>query len=344
MKRRSNPHNLPPGMHIKHGAFYRVRKNVWTRLGSLDERTEAFEEYARLTGPKRVGGMVDLIHRVFKMVSTTPSAKTGEMLAANTVQSYEQARDRLLKVFAEFDPQQIRSKHIVALRNGDAAKPGAARRNQIFLKIVLDVAVEEELIEYNPAIGVRKAKTKSRKRYINDAEFVSIYQIAGPRLKVIMKLCYLTAQRIGNVLRIRFEDLGEEGITFGKHKTSQPLIVKWNPSLREAVEEAKALLVSGNISLIQKGPLLRGERAGKRHRAPAYDTIREQWDKACEAAKVENATLHDLRAKGATDAQKQGFDPQALLDHADKRTTDIYLRDPEMPRVQGPGFRQALDT
>lgn len=341
--RKSNPHNLPPGMHIKHNAFYWVSKGKWTRLASLDERTEAFEKYGKLTGPKKSGGMVELINRAYKLHTSLRSKRTGEHLSEQTKASYDSARKRLIEVFEEFEPSQIKPKHVARLRLKDSETPGAANRNQIFLRIVFKYALQEGLVDSNPCLGQERLIAGRRTRYLTNEEFDKILSAAGPRLRVIMKLCYLTGQRIGNILKIKFEHLGEEGISFGRHKTSQALIVKWSAGLREAVQEAESLLTDGKISLIRKGPLLRGERAGKRHKAPSYHTVLEQWWKACEKAEVLDVTPHDLRAKSATDAEKQGINPQELLDHADRKTTEGYLRDPEVPRVQGPSFRRVLD-
>ena len=44
----------------------------------------------------------------------------------------------------------------------------------------------------------------------------------------------------------------------------------------------------------------------------------------------------DLRAMSATEAKRQGLDPQLLLGHTDARTTRIYLRSRDVPVVRGP--------
>jgi hypothetical protein len=47
----------------------------------------------------------------------------------------------------------------------------------------------------------------------------------------------------------------------------------------------------------------------------AYWTTRTLWDKACAAANVKDAHIHDIRAKSATDVKKAGVDSMALLGH-----------------------------
>jgi len=80
------------------------------------------------------------------------------------------------------------------------------------------------------------------------------------------------------------------------------LTVEWSPELRAAVEAATQL--HGKIRALT----LLHNRRGK---TPDYRTIKLQWDKACTAAGVPDAHIHDLRAKALTDAKRQGTDATA---------------------------------
>lgn len=56
-----------------------------------------------------------------------------------------------------------------------------------------------------------------------------------------MDLCYLTGQRIGDVLKIRRADLRDDGIYVEQQKTKARVLVAWNAELRAAVETAKGM-------------------------------------------------------------------------------------------------------
>jgi integrase len=101
------------------------------------------------------------------------------------------------------------------------------------------------------------------------------------------------------------------------------------------VERAKTLY--GNVTALT---LLHG-RTGK---APDYRTVLQQWHVARRAAKVDDATPHDMRAKSGTDAKQQGNDAQALLGHTSPSMTARYIRLRETPEVAGPNIRQRLDV
>jgi integrase len=132
------------------------------------------------------------------------------------------------------------------------------------------------------------------------------------------------------VLGIKRADLGEDGIYFKQQKTGARLIVAWSPELRQAVERAKTAESHGIGTLT-----LFSQRGGKPLK---LYTIRQQWELACKKAGVENAHIRDLRAMAGTEAKRQGINPTALLGHTDAKMTRRYLRDREIPVVEGPSF------
>ena len=331
--RRVNPDGLPPCVYWKNGAFWLVKRRKWTRLGA--DRREALTEYARMSSAPKTGSMPDLIDRVLKYHIRA------EQLSEQTANAYQSAAKRLKDVFKDFEPGQIRPKHVAALRVADSETPGAANRNQTVLKIVFRYAMEEGIVDTNPVQGARPLKMQARRRYISSDEFWRIHAQAGERLRVIMELCFLTGQRIGDVLAIKFDDLGEDGIYFDQEKTDTRLRIAYTPELLAVLERAKGLLTSGKVALIPQGWLLRGELAHKRHKAPRYATVLAQWRAACDAAGVENANLHDLRAKSATDGDEQGRDVTALLGHTNAKQTETYLRKTKVPLVMGPTMKGA---
>jgi len=329
--RRLNPEGLPPCVYKKHGAYWLVKRGKWTRLGV--DRREALMEYARITSGAQGAGsfpaFCDQTHAILKT-----------KWAANTVTTYDQARKALNKIFSDFHPEQIRRRHAQMMMDAQIAHPRIANRNLGFLRLVMKRALGLEMIEHDPCISVRKHPVKSRGRLLTDAEFDAIYKHAGPRLQVIMDICYLTGQRIGDVLAIKYDDLAEDGINFVQQKTESRLTIKWSIELKAVIERAKSLTSEGKVATLPTGFLLRGEVAHKRAKPPRYTVVLAQWVAACKAAKVEDANLHDIRAKSATDSERLGIDPQKLLGHKDARTTRDYLRGLNSPLVEGPSIRQ----
>lgn len=321
--RKHNKH-LPPCVYEKHGAFWYVKGGKWTRLGT--DLTEALAEYARLVeSPK--GGMSALVRKVLLHIEPN--------LAKNTVQQYRYAANRAEEAFAEFAPHQVLPKHIAALKMDMADTPNMANRVLSFLRVVFSHAVEWQLVDSNPCIGIKRHAESKRTRYLTDAEFAAIRAHANPRLQIVMDLLYLTGQRVTDVLRIKRADITDDGILFEQQKTGAKLLVRWTPQLRDAVARANAL--GGNVVGLN---LFRTRARGGK--PPSYNVTKDQWDAARVAAGILDATIHDIRAKSLTDAKRQGKDAQALGGHASAAMTKRYIRLREVPAVDGPQFTSKI--
>ena len=87
--------------------------------------------------------------------------------------------------------------------------------------------------------------TAAQERQAAPAVRVAIQANASAALQAIVDLCYLTAQRISDVLAIRYSDVTDDGVYFQPSKTRKrtaaKAIVRWTPDLRAAVERAKDL-------------------------------------------------------------------------------------------------------
>lgn len=313
---RKTDRHLPACVYQRHGAFWYVQKGRWTRLGA--DLPSALAAYARLR-ERPTGGMVALIDDAL--------AHMRPKLKPSTAKQYEAAAKKLREILAEFAPEQVRPKHVAAIKVALREHPNMANRCLSVLRSVFALALEWQLVESNPCVGIKRHVEAQRERYLTDEEFAAIRAAGSARFQVMVDLLYLTGQRVSDVLAIRLGDLTPEGIRFRQGKTGAKLLVAWTPELRAVVERAKGL--GGNIRALT---LFYTRRGG----VPAYSTVRDQWQAACAAAGIEDAHIHDLRAKSLTDAKRQGLNPTALAGHTSSAMTERYIRARETPVVQGP--------
>jgi integrase len=318
---RKRDRHLPACVYLRHGAYWYVKRGKWTRLGV--ELDESLAEYARLMAAKGGGGMADLIDEAL------PTLVAGR--APATVKLYTLAARKLQQIMLEFSPHQVQPRDVAALRRGLASTPAMANRCISFLRMVFDYALEQQIVEANPCIGAKRNREQKRTRRITAQEYGAIRSHASARLRIVMDLCFLTGQRIGDVLAISRADLLDDGIHFRQQKTDAELVVAWTPELRATVETAKA--AHGRVASLW---LIKGVGS----KPQAYRPIWRDWQAACKAAGVAGATIHDLRAMSGTEAKRQGHDPRALLGHTTERMTQQYLRDRDLPVVQGPSMEK----
>lgn len=321
MSRVSTSRKLPARMHFKHGRYYYVHKNKWTPLSR--DYHDALVEYAKIIKPNK-GGMEELIDRF--MLDVTQTVKP------NTLKSYTLAAEKLKKALVEFSPDQVKPMHVARILDHYRSTPATANVLRNVLKQVFAKAVVLGLAEINPVQFVAPLKTKKRGRYITEDEFLAIKAKATPTLKAIMDICYITGQRIGDVLKIRHSDIQDDGIFFKQEKTGNRLKVQMTADLMLAVSTARGLHTS------LKGFTLFHTRQGKPF---SYSTIRTLWDRATETAGVSDAHIHDIRAKAATDAKNQGLDSKKLLGHSSESAHLRYLRSKEIPVAEPVRIRKS---
>lgn len=309
---------LPPRMHLKHGAYYYIDKsNKWHRLGA--NLSDALQAYAERTETVASGSMISLIATALPVITSK--------VKPNTKKQYTHAAERLKAIFAEFKPEDVKPKHVAQVKLKLASTPNMANRVLTVLRLIFAYAVEQQLVDWNPCIGIKRHDETKRTRLLTHDEIEAIKAKSPPRLRCMIDILTLTGQRIGDVLALKRSALTDAGIAFAQEKSGSRLVVEWTPELRAAVDAALAL--HKNLKAMT---LFHTRKGGP----PAYTTVRDQWRLACERAGVEDANLHDLRARAITDADEQGLDPQALAGHSDRRMTVRYIRQRRVPVVKGP--------
>lgn len=324
MRPRKNDRHLPACMYYKHGAFWHVKRGKWSKLGT--DLADSLREYARLQSAPALGGMAKLIDKAL--------AHHSKKIKPNTLAQYEIAAARLKVILAEFEPHQVQQKHVAAIKVSLSSTPNMANRILSFLRIVFGYAVEWQLVDNNPCIGIRRYEESRRDRYITDREFEALMANCSDSMRVIFEMCYLTGQRIGDVLKIRLSDISPDGVSFVQEKTGSKLIVSMTPDIADVITRAKALPRK------VRGLTLFCGRGGK---PVSYEVAKEAFARIRQAAGVADVRIHDLRAKSLTDADEEGKDAQKLGGHTDARMTARYLRGkkptiataPTMPKKSG---------
>jgi len=299
-------------MHLKHGRYYLVRENKWHPLAR--NLHDALVEYARLTAGPDAGALADLVERTLLDMKLT--------VASSTLKNYSTCARRVLKAFVKFSPQQIKPHHVAQFLDHNKATPSMANLLRSFLKGMFTRAVRWGMVETNPVRDIEQFKIGKRDRYITADEFRIIREHATPTVRCLMDIAYITGQRMGDVMKIRYADITEAGVFVKQQKTGNRVQVSLTPDLDAAIKQARAIHQS------VKGLTLFHRRDG---RPLAYGTIHHQWVKACTEAHVEDAHFHDIRAASATDAKALGQDSRTLLGHTTESSHNRYLRSKETP-------------
>lgn len=315
-------------MHYKHGAYYRVVRNQWTLLGK--KYNAALRRYAELETPS--SNWSDLVALTYNDIYHDLEAGK---LAAGTVAQYDGIRPRLVKGLGDFEPHEITQKHVRQLLEMYRNTPNLRNRMLTVLRKIFEKGVNLDACDFNPAFGVPRLEEQKRERLMEMGEFVAIRSQANAQTQLIMDVCYLTAQRIGDVLSLTHKQIKPEGIHFTQQKTGKRLLVESTPELEKAVRDARALRKVMCAYLFHP----RGKTTPYSYRA-----IRDSFQRARVKAKVDHCTLHDIRAMALTHIDAAGGDAMALAGHHSRATTERYIRDKRTTIAQGPTLRQSIDV
>lgn len=318
MRPRKTDRHLPACMYQRGPSYYLVIKGKWTNLGR--DYVQALLEYARLGDTEKSNAMADLIDKVLDHIE--PSK------AENTMTQYRAAGNLLKQWLRDFEPNQVLPKHVAAIKVRMVKTPNMSNRVVSVLRVVFNHALEWGLVDSNPCTGIRRHPEAKRDRYITDKEFQALMAHCSDYMRAIFEMCYLTGQRIGDVLAIRLADIGPAGIAFTQQKTGTRLVVEMSPDIEAAIARAKALPRS-----VRGLTLFCARHGGK---PVSYASCKDAFALARKAAGVANVTIHDLRAKSLTDTKRQGNDAQKLGGHTDAKMTARYIRAREIDVAQAP--------
>lgn len=251
---------------------------------------------------------------------------------------------RLKGVFGTMNIIEFKPVHAYGYRDRRGKlTPTSANRELEVLSHAFTKAIEWGYREDHPMVEgkFRKLVTPARTRYVEDWEIVEALSLKSRRKKgsihmvrAYIKTKLLTGQRRGDLLRLKTNDLKEDGIYITPRKTAKStgrnIIIQWTPALRKVIDEALAarpVHISPWVFCTTRGE----SYIAADGTASSWDSMWQRFmERILKETKVKiRFTEHDLRAKCASDAQTLEH-AQALLTHADSATTKrIYRRRPE---------------
>ena len=315
--KRSKEHKgLPARVTHKHGAYYYLKPTIkpggkagtkWIRLGRTER--EMHQTMAELKTEGR--GLTGAVIQRYRDDVLTKKARS-------TQNSQGKQLDRLNRAFGHMRPSDIRPAHIAKYHDlvGQHA-PYQANRELALITHVLKYAVRWGYIDENPAREIQRHPEQPRQRYITDAEYLAVWEIAPPWIQILMDLAYITGQRRADLLSLTRSQLGPDGISIQQSKTGQRLLIEWSPELRDAIN--RALAAQGAIESLY----VICDTQGQRRRDAAFTSAWTRLqNKAIEQELItEKFQFRDIRAKAGSDSsgEQLGHTSTATLNRHYKR-------------------------
>lgn len=343
---------------LRRGKFwYRHRNGRWENMGT--DLAAAKKAAAMHNDPGQAYGTVQWWFGEFLTdCKLRVSAGTLSQRTLDDYAGYADYGGPLLAYFGHMFPEQIKPSHVQSYLEDNASmgRPTQANRERACLSSLLSWLIRtgraKDGFTVNPcmrASGVRRNPESRRERYVTDAEYRAVYEVAGPTVRLTMELVYRTLQRpevdvlAWTPANIREKD-GERVLSFEQSKTGRKIDIALVGALNSLISVAVGKKPVPNQPIVHT-------RNGKRY---SYTGLSAMLRRAIERVKsVHRSTkgpladmasfgLRDLKGKGATDMYLAG-EPieriQLLCGHSDKSTTEIYIKQRWQQTVQ-PNLRQ----
>ena len=313
--------DMPRRVYLRHGAyFYVTPAGKWLKLCRENEGVPAmYRALGRLTESEATSD------RMPAVISRWIESKRPEW-SAKMQTDQDRIASAMSKRFAEFAPKDVTTPVCAQYLKTYTSKPRTHNLHRTMLSQVLAFAAVEGLREgHNPVANIAPKTLAKRLRIVTDDELKALKAAAlqqsrnGEALVHMIDLAMLTGQRIGDVLRMRWQDVGPDGITVvqGKGQGAVRLLIEWSPALKAAVDAcAEGTDRIGHLLKTQSG---HGYR---------YSGIRSSWERACARAGIEDLHIHDLRGRAGVDALGEDEDMRAaqkLLGHSGEAMTRHYV-------------------
>ena len=327
---RRNKRGLP--LHVspardRHGVVrLRFRKDLHsTYLKSPLDTEEFWTEYqAALAGVKAAAKAIGAGRYKPGTIAATALAyyQSPEFLGlrASTRAVRKGILDRFVKLCGADPVRLLEKKHIKAILGQMADRPNAANNLLKVLRLVLAFAVEIELIERNPALGIKGFKVKAVGATSWSESEIAAYEARHPigtRPRLAMALLLYTGQRRGDVVRMGWQHVkgDRDRISVRQEKTGRELALKIHPALADALAHAPR----DNLTFLMTA-------AGAPFTAAGFGNAFRDW---CDEAGLTGRSAHGLRKAAARRLAQAGNSTkqiQSVTGHATLQEVELYTR------------------
>jgi integrase len=228
-------------------------------------------------------------------------------------------------------PQRARQQagggsHIRDIVGARAATPEAANDLLKALRVLLSYAVDIGMIAHNPAVGIKKFRSRGGEGYHTWSEHeVAQFEAHHPidsKARLALALLLYTAQRKSDVIKLGWQHVKGDQIALRQQKTDTSLLIPMHPELARVL----AATPRANLTFIMTG-------YGKPFTSAGFGNWFRQ---RCNEAGLPHCSAHGLRKCAATrlaDAGCSVHEIMAITGHRSLSQVAPYTRMAQLKRT-----------
>lgn len=305
---------LPPYCYAKgaRGYVYYIRRGckpvrIHAQIGTPEFAAEyalAMKGRAQARTGRNFAALIDRYKASPKYAKLAPRSK------ADYDKVLEFIRDRI----GDIDPAKVQRRHIIAWRDENAHALRFANYLVQIIRILMERAIDLGWRADNPAKGVGMLKGDKPEPKAWPRDLVTAYRAtATGQALLIFELCLGTGQRIGDVLRMRWDHLEAGGVNVRQGKTGARLWIPLTASLRAALDATPKT----GLTILTNG---QGKPLPYKTAQGLVMRVRKQIGAdAYSIHGLRHTAAHELAAAGCTDEQIA-----ALTGHSTARMVAHY--------------------
>jgi integrase len=267
--------------------------------------------YARLMNTGKVTATKQSFSALVRLYRASPKYAAR---AERTRADYDKVLAWVVKALGPLPVAGLRRKDVIRARDENADAVRFANYIVQVLSIIMEYAIDLGWRDDNPAKGVAKLKADNPPREPWPAAMIEAYRAkADGRALLIFELCLGTGARIGDVLRMRWNDLRDGGVVIRQGKTRKGVWLPLTAPLRAVLDATP-----------RRGLTIVAQRNGRptSYRGAAHLVMAVRKAIGAEAYdlhSLRHSTASELLAAGCTDEQVA-----AVLGHSSARTVPVY--------------------
>lgn len=212
----------------------------------------------------------------------------------------------------------------------DDKQPRVRSLHRTRLVAIYNWALVRELVDRNIAQAIPTRAVKIKRGRLLESQFWAILPHAKRYVQTAMLLALVTGQRREDVANMQFSDIKDGILTWRQSKTKTTGGMRVEGLLADIIHAARTDgCVSKYIVHHQAGRGIANAPPGSKVFPDAiskgFQRARDKSGLFDDTPKEERPTFHEIRSLSARLYKERGGDPQAVLGHLERRTTDKYL-------------------
>ena len=235
-------------------------------------------------------------------------------LAPRTKQDYDKVLAFIADRIGDIDPAKVQRRHVIAWQSENAETLRFANYLVQIIRILMERAIDLGWRSDNPAKGVAMLKGDKPAPKAWPLDLIAAYRAeASGQARLIFELCLGTGQRIGDVLRMRWDHIEDGGINVRQGKTGAALWVPLTPPLADVLSHTP----KDGLTIVTTG----------QGRPMPYKTAQGLVMRTRKAIGAEAYSIHGLRHSAAAELAALGCSDEliaAVTGHSSARMVAHY--------------------